>query len=246
MNKLYTGTDGKQFWVSPQQAEAIESLSETQKGGVATIYGYSSSSGYITRPVEDKTIITRFSTEKLYKRRIAKLNEITLNDILPGVNKDEKLRNLSVAELETAFNERKASLIESMEKTLSGDRSDARREAHDRCYSTVSQGVKVHFVTEKVDGVTVPVLTDGFPTADSIMLSALELSKNVRVKGEKKPVNSGVPVRVGNLIEKCLNQRSVGFRSLSLKPDNFERLVISRRSFLPEDVEAVGADVLNG
>ena len=85
-----------------------------------------------------------------------------------------------------------------MNTTLSGDRSDSHRAGHDRCYAHVADGVKVNFVTEKdKDGLMQPVLTDGLPTAASIMVSYLEINRTTRKEGEYKVVNSGAPGSYG-------------------------------------------------
>jgi hypothetical protein len=55
--------------------------------------------------------------------------------------------------------------------------------------------------------------------------------------GKRKVVNSGAPVRMGNLIESCLNKRSVGLRTLSLKEDNFQEFKIDNRVIEPGELE---------
>jgi hypothetical protein len=51
---------------------------------------------------------------------------------------------------------------------------------------------------------------------------------------------------MSNAISKALNKRSVGLKFLSLKEGNFERLIVARKSYLPEDVAGIPADILNG
>ena len=155
----------------------------------------------------------------------------------PAIAAEPKLNKLPVSEQRKLFNERKQAMIDSMNKTLNDDRSDAHRQGHDRCYLHIAEGVKVNYVTEKgTDGLMHPVLDNGFPTVASIMVTYLENSKVTRVKGERKVVNSGAPVLMGNAIESLLNDRSVGLRTLSLKEGNFERLVIDSEVVLREDV----------
>ena len=57
-----------------------------------------------------------------------------------------------------------------------------------------------------------------------------------RVEGVRKVVNSKPPKLMSNAIESVLNKRSVGIKTLSLKEDNFERLVIDNEVVLREDV----------
>jgi hypothetical protein len=246
---ILTDLNGQQFRATAAQSEAIDSLSVARKGGIATVYGYMPTTGYVKDkyPVQDMQIITRFSTERLYARKMAALSEIRFSDVRDHIAADPVLSVMNEAELLTLFNTRKADEVASMNTTLSGDRSDAHRQGHDRCYASMAEGIRVHFVTEKdEEGLMQPVLTDGLPTVASIMVTYLELNRNVRVKGEYKVVNSKAPVRMSNAISKVLNAKSVGLKTMSLKEDNFERLIIDRKAYLPEDVGTIPSDILNG
>jgi hypothetical protein len=220
--------NGQTFNVRPKQAQAIELLMQTNGGGFAKINGYvSDSSG----EVSNITFISRFSYERLNQRKKQFIEGITMNDIMDEVRDHPKVKALSTVDLYKAFDERKAKLLESIEKTESGDRSDAHRQAHDRNYHQLVPGVKVNFVTEKVKGLEIPVLDkDGFPTVNRIMLSYLQVEKEVLVEGTYKVVNSGVPVILSNAIEKKM-PKSCKYKTLSLDEDKFESLSISGKKF---------------
>ncbi len=241
---ILTDLNGQKFRATNAQAEAIETLTVARQGGIATVYGYVATSDRVKPTVYDAQILTRFSTGNLYKRKMTALSDIRFSDVRKHIDADPVLKDLPEAELLTLFNTRNASEVESMNKTLTGDRSDAHRQGHDRCYAGLADGIKVHFVTEKVDGLMQPVLTDGLPTVASIMISCLELNRNVREPGEYKVVKSGPPVRMSKAIEKELNSKSVGIKFLSLKEDNFERLIVARKSYLPEDISSIPSDIL--
>ena len=243
---ILTDLNGQKFRATAEQAEALESLSVARQGGIATVYGYVATSDRVKPTVYDAQLITRFSVENLYKRKMAALSDLRFSDVKEYIDADPVLSKLPESELLTIFNTRKAKEVDSMNTTLSGDRSDAHRQGHDRCYARVADGIKVHFVTEKVEGIMQPVLTDGLPTVASIMVACLELNRNVREPGEYKVVKSGAPVLMSNAISKALNKRSVGLKFLSLKEGNFERLIVARKSYLPEDVASIPADILNG
>jgi len=135
------------------------------------------------------------------------------------------------------FNVRKENLVDSLKRTLDGERDDAHREALDRCYAHIGD-VKVHLDTEKVNGLMQPVVdSDGDVRVKNVMVKYLELNVKTRKEGKRKVVNSGAPVRMTNLIESCLNKRSVGFRTLSLKEDNFEEFKIDKRVIEPGEIE---------
>ena len=226
-----------QVWATAQQAETLQALVSTRKGGFARVYGYTPTTNWLESPVQDISMITRFSTEKLYARKIKALDAISFADVKDAISKEPKLKALSEKEQRELFNTRKQMLIDSMDKTLEGDRSDAHRQGHDRCYLHIGQGVKVNYDTVKgADGLMQPVLTDGFPTVASIMITYLENSKVTRKAGVYKTKNSGAPVLMTEAIESLLNDKSVGIKMLSLKSENFERLVIDTEVILSEDV----------
>lgn len=241
---ILTDLDGKQFRATQQQADALENLSVARKGGLATVYGYVATSGRVKPETANLTILTRFSTTRLYERKSLALSDITFSQVRDAIAKIPKLAALSEQAAVTLFNDCKAKMTESMTKTLDGDRSDAHRQGHDRCYARVADGIKVHYDTVKVDGIMQPVLTDGLPTVKSIMVTYLQISKDVTVPGEYKVVNSGEKVLMDGVIESQLNAKSVSLKTLSLKEDNFDRLVIARKTYLPEDVSSIPADIL--
>lgn len=237
----YEAANGSHFYCTPEQAEALDTLKKLHKGGIGTVYGYRPTTGYTVRPVLDMQIITRFSLNSLYERKQAALDAITLDDVQDSIKADPVLSKLTFGEVVKLFNERKDGAVASMQKTLDGDRGDSHRQGHDRCYAVVADGVKVNFECVKEDGLMQPVIPSGFdaPVAESILVSYLELNRVYVEQGERKVVNSGAPVRMSNAIEKVLNKRSVGLKMLSLKPDNFDKLKISRTTILAEDLESV-------
>lgn len=230
--------NGQEINATSDQIAAIQSLIALNKGGIGTIHGYRPSTNYIERPVQNINFIARFSTTKLYERKIAALAEIRFSDVEETVKADAKLNALSRTSQIALFELRKGQLVdESMNKTLTGDRSDGHRQGHDRCYASFGDGIKVNLVTEKrEDGLKHPVLTNGLPTVASIMVHYLELQKTVVTEGKRKTVNSGPAVLMSNAIQKQLNLKSVGLKTFSLKADNFDSLNIQRKTFLPEDV----------
>lgn len=250
---LYITESGCEFNCTEAQAKTLDSLCDVIKGGIGTIHGYTATSGRTVPEVADLQFITAFSTENLYKRKAAALEGLNYSDIAEFAERSEKVSMLSQDEREQLFETRKAQELNSLQTTLSGDRSDAHRQGHDRCYCYVGKGVKVHYITEDEkytaeDGKTkkrkVPVLTDGLPTVDSIMLTILELNRTVKQKGVYKPVNSGASVLVKNAMLKALNLRSIGLKTLSLKHDNFESLVVSRKTLLAEEFSNIPDDIL--
>lgn len=228
--------NGSKVWASREQADVLAMLEQTRKGGFARVYGYTATSGRVKPTVYDATVTTRFSYAKLLERSKRVLNNLTLDDVRPFV-KAPKLMALDNAKLSATFDARKAKMIASIATTESGNRSDANRQAHDRCYLNVAEGVVIHYTTEAdADGLKQPVLLDGFPMVDSIMLNVLEVSRNVREPGEYKVVNSGPDVLMGNAIEAAMKAHGVRSMSrLSLKSDNFERIALDGTVVLPED-----------
>lgn len=226
--------NGTKFYASEKQAATIEKLLESHAGGFATIHDYVSKSNRVEPETADITFISRFSTAKLYERKIKALESMTLTDIMENVKAEPKLSALDNMALVETFHARKTKEIESLQKTLDGDRSDAYRQSHDRNYVNMGHGVKVHFKTVKVDGETVPELFNGLPMVETVMISAIVISKKVTVPGEYKKVNSGAPVLISNAIKAHL-PKSTKLITLSLRDDNFSGLSLGGDEYLPEE-----------
>jgi hypothetical protein len=237
MSNVKMNVNGVEFWCSAKQANAIDTLLQTNKGGFARVHGYVAKSDRVEPETYDASFLSRFSLEKLYLRKIAALEALKLDDIREAIAKDSKLSVLSDAELQVALDARKAMEIASMTKTLDGVREDARRQSHDRNYLPLGAGVKVHFLTEKsaVDGLTYPVLRDGLPQVKNVMVSAIEVSRKVIKEGVYKTTNSGVPVRISHAMQSAL-PKSTKLKMLSLGDENFESLVIDGEAILPKDI----------
>lgn len=229
--------DGSTFICSARQAATLQTLVETQKGGFAKVNAYTSTSNRVSPETADMTVLTRFNLERLYNRRIAALQAVTLADIADSLKGNTKIDALSENDLAAAFELRRMGEINNMQKTLDGVRDDAQRQAHDRNYARIGQGVKVHFVCEKnADNKMIPVLNnDGLPTVQSIMLSIIQIAKSVLVAGEYKKVNSGVPVLIGNALQSIM-PKSTKIKMLSLKDDNFDSIAISNETIMPQDI----------
>lgn len=238
-----TTNDGRKVKMTPAQAKSIEVLTNTRKGGCASVVGYVPTSNWDVSPVHNIQFITHFSNTKLYERRLKALSEVVFKDISERLAGDEKLGNLTTIACMELFEKRKKMLMDQLTRTLEDKPKNAHQLGHERCYAHIGD-VKIHFETEKVGDHKQPILEDGECLCASIMIPYLELNVTEVQKGRRKVVNSGAPVRMGNLIESCLNSRSVVLKTLSLKTDNFEALRVDRQEFLPEDVATFG-DVIS-
>jgi len=236
MNYLLT-LNGTQVWATDSEARAIATLEETRHGGCASVQGYVPSSNWTVKPVQNIQFLSRVSTAKLYARRLKALESISYGSIADSIVKDEKLAAMTHVDLVALFEARKQMEMDSITKTQDGDRSDANRQGHDRCYVQICTGVKVNLITEKGnDGLKHPVLIDGYPSVASIMVSALFLNVTTVKEGTRKVVNSGAPVRMGNIIKSVLSQTGLNLKMLSLKPDNFDKLTIDKNVILADEL----------
>jgi len=230
--------NGQKFIAAARQAAALESLMDSNGGGFATVKGYVASSGYKA----DINFISRFSTAKLYERRIEAIEALTLGDIMDILKESEKIKGLSVADLNKAFEDRKSVEIASLKKTLDGDRDDNRRASNDRNYLTLTNGVKINFVTEvnKDDKQSYPVLDKetGLPMVGSIMLNIIEVSRNVIEAAQVKPVNSGIPVIISNAIKEKL-PKTTQIKNLAFNENNFESLSIGNVKLMPKEFKGL-------
>jgi hypothetical protein len=240
-------TDGKEIWVTPAQADILNDLTNAHGGGCASIHGYRPTSGYVESPVVDLQVLTRFSTAKLMMRKLEAIRAIKFQDAMPGILRDEVLSEKNILELKELFDTRHTYEMSTITKTQDGDRSDAHRQGHDRCFATFGDGVKCHLFTEKnpTDKKMYPIKLNGLSVLESIKLPVLELARKVVTEGVSKPKpNSRAPKRMSNVINALLNSRSVGYKTLALKEDNFDKLVISGMEVLPEDVSPTVLDLL--
>ena len=230
------------FLCTQAQADMLDRLAALNKGGIGSVKGYRPDGAKFVggaAPKWDLQIITRFDTSKLYARKIKALESITFAECATDIAKHDALSKMTSGDCLALFNTRRDGAIASMKATLEGDRSGAHREAHDRNYIHIAEGVKVNLVSEKVDGVQKPVLTNGLPTLASILLPYLELKKTVVEPAEYKTVKSGAPVLMTNIIESKMNNRSVGYKMLSLKADNFDALNVGKQSIVADDLKNV-------
>lgn len=238
---LRVSINGREAFATQAQVDTLNNLANVPGGGFATINGYKPTSDYVSPPEVNINFISRFSTEKLYQRKIDALKGISFKTLKIT---EPKLLALSENERFMQFTECLNKMIESLEKTLVGDRSDAHRQAHDTFYTQVSQGVKVHFKTIKSKTGTELVLQDGLPIVDSIMLCVLEVGRKVVKEGVKKVVNSGVKVLMDHEIMKALKSTGGGLlsiKTISLKENNFASLRIGGEVF---DHVALGQAVM--
>jgi hypothetical protein len=239
LNVTVVAKDGRSVRMTAAQAQAVEALNNTRKGGCSSVKGYRPTSSWVTPPVHDIQMLTHISISKLYERRAAALTQIEYSDVAEAAAKDPKLKVLSGTVLLEHFEARKKMLTSQLLRSLMDLPKNAHQEAHDRCYARIGD-VKIHLDTVKEDGRMEPVITDGCVSLKNIMVPYLELNTVVREPGERKKVNSGPKVLMGNLIEKCLNKRSVVLKTLSLKDDNFEAFTASHQELLPEEVTRLG------
>lgn len=223
------------FHASQKMLDVLEVLKSATGGRFATIHGYIplTVKDWLELPEYDTTIITRFSTEKLYQRRLEALEGITLADCDKAIANDPVLSTYTPAALAEMFEVRKAMEVQSMTKSRVD--TAAHREGQTRCHVNICNGVRVHLKTEKKDGIMVPILENGAPVAESIRLNAIQQARRYIKKGVRKIVNSGAPVRISNAIQSVLNLRSVGFTSFTLA-DNFQSVSIDGDSITPEDI----------
>lgn len=232
---LAENSESKAVWMTPSQADVLELLEHCNAGGVAGIHGYISTSNRVKPETANYQVITRFNYGRLLERQVIQVENVQFEDVNLDIIPDSKLKGKSRKQW---FDEAKAALIASAKKTLEGNRDDARRQGHDRCYVSFADGVKAHLLTEKrQDGLMYPVLTDGHPTVESIKLSVLVLNKTVVEPGEYKVVNSGALVLAKNAINRVLNQRSIGIKTLSLKAGNFDKLTIDKNVVIADNIK---------
>lgn len=238
--------NGETFLATRAQATALDELMSTRAGGIAVCKGYVSTSDRIKPETADITFLSRFGYQRLLVRKIAALDALTPEDVQKFHTNEKgestlpkKLAELDDATFAATMNTRREKLRESFQKTLDGFREDAHRQAHDRCYLRVCEGIRIHYKTVEVDKIKQPVTVDGLPVADAIVVDMLEVRRKIITPGEYKPApNSGAPVLIENAMVAML-PKTMKFKALWLRPDNFESLHIDGSEMLPDEFKGV-------
>ena len=219
--------NGTELNVSMKLLAVLEPLIEARKGGFAYLKGGVFTSGRTKATVANVWFNSCFSYTNLLDAKVLALTEM------------EGIEGVDPALFTTA----KAELIASAMKTLEGHREDAHRQGHDRCFLRVVDGVKIHYVTEKVGDRMEPVLTNGLPTAKSIQVSALEVARKVVEPGEYKKVNSRPLTLAKKAIEKALKAKGIKTpKTFTLQEDKFECLSIDGNCIPVDAVTEDGED----
>lgn len=210
-------------YATHSQIEVLNILSELNKGGFATVHGYKPKTNYIVRPIVNINFISKFSIIKLYERKLKALQNIDFSDLILT---ESKIVSLSLNDQKELFENCRAGMIDSLNKTINGDRSDNYRKAHDLFYETDSLGIKVHFLTEKISKETHLILHNDLPVVDKIMINVIEIGRKIIQEGEKKVINSGPKVLMDKAINHALRNIVINMFTLSLDNDNFDYLSI--------------------
>jgi len=226
--------DGRQVNITPEQKSVLDVLAQVRHGGFASVIEYSPESNYVTRPVQNIQFVSKFSYLKRNNKLLERAEAIKLAD--------PKL-DLPAGKLQARFDEAKSEVVMSLRKTMDGDRSDSHRQAHDKFYIQASMGVKVHLQTEKVNGKTRLVTENGVPMAKSIMVSVLEVGKQVLKEGECKKVNSRSKTLMKKAIIQAAEKGMLKFKMISLKSDNFKELRLGGEVVAVEDLEEAKKEI---
>jgi len=231
--------DGRQVNITPEQKSVLDVLAQVRHGGFASVIEYSPESNYVTRPVQNIQFVSKFSYLKRNNKLLERAEAITLDNLKLA---DPKL-DLPAGKLQALFDEAKSEVVMSLRKTMDGDRSDSHRQAHDKFYIQASMGVKVHLQTEKVNGKTRLVTENGVPMAKSIMVSVLEVGKQVLKEGECKKVNSRSKTLMKKAIIQAAEKGMLKFKMISLKSDNFKELRLGGEVVAVEDLEEAKKEI---
>jgi hypothetical protein len=222
---MVTTINNRKINISEEMLSSLEVLKEAHKGGFATLQGYVSTSNRVVPEVANINFTSRYSNSNLIAKKKQALIDLKFDEVSFT---SEKLLALSEVKQKEQFIACKTKMIESIEKTQNGVRTDAHRKAHDTFYVQVDNGVKIKLATHKVGKDTVLVLENGLPVAKNIVVMGLEVSRKVVAQGEYKVVNSGCKVLMDNAINKALKSKGVKTpKSFSLEDGKFDLLKIS-------------------
>jgi len=164
----------------------------------------------------------------LYRARVrAHLNEVELPHVTVALedrfNILRQKAELQKVSLPVLFAEAKTAILESLDKTDSGDRSDGHRQGHDNCYAHVGIAT-LHLVTVKdAEKRKTPVIAEnGLMTVEGVMIPNYIIDRDEHSAGEWKPVDSKILTIMKDGIMSVLKQYGVReWKTLNLAKGNF-------------------------
>ena len=132
-------------------------------------------------------------------------------------------------DIPATFTAAQAAMLASIDKSIAGDTSDGYRLAARECFAH-RKGWRLNLVTaDNEDGHKRPVVdTDGRMTVRSIMLPFFEVRRDIVVRGEWKPVNSGAPKLMKDAIEDVAGVPE--WKAFSLTLENFTSLTLDAKT----------------
>lgn len=222
---MLVAISGRTFNISDANAEFLEKLCNAPKGGFATVHEYKPKTGIVIQPVYNLNFISRFSTLKVYERKIKALLSLSYHNV--DVSDHPKIMELELEDRITLFENCKSAMILSMKKTEQGVRDNAHREAHDLFYHTITHGVKVHFKSEDgAEGRKHLVMDENdYPIVDTVMTTFLEVGRKIIKEGSYKTVNSGAKVLMDNAINHAM-KKTLQLKTLVFNSENHKTLQI--------------------
>lgn len=227
----------KTFHCTNKQAQAIAQLREAHKG-FAAVQGYRPKTNWVKSPKQNISMQIGFITSRLYVRQINVMAELSLADLNLSKWIPSKGKN-ACATAEEQFKFCVNLMMEKKNESLKGELENAHTAAHKRNYLTIANSIKVNYITEKNDGIELPILdVEGIPTVESILVPYLELKTVTVEDGERKTVNSGSKVLMDNAIDRALGKR-YAFRMLSLKDGGFESLRVGGEEILSKGLSPI-------
>ncbi len=155
-------------------AEQLEELQEPKKGTFAYVRGHESLKGYETPNISNILFISNPIYHNYVKRLLEKVEKIEWYDVLEKNRQNTidriiarcDMGNLNVSE---TFKKMKENLIESLIKSLSGDKDSNQRQASETFYCYCN-GWKLHLESVEVKKKKELILDlDGTMTVDSII-----------------------------------------------------------------------------
>jgi len=244
--------------VTEQGAKILDAMNEGARGRFAFVRNHVSGvpgkDGCIASKVSDLWLVTNPRYD-LYRERV-RTGVLALD--LPTVTvalreryddlaaKAEKAGKSLLELYETAKND----ILDSLDKTDAGDRSDAHRQGHDTCYAHVGIAtLHLHTVTGE-DGRKVPAIAEnGHMTVEGVMIPNFIVHRRVHVAGEWKPVNSRALTIMKEGIMAALRQYGIrGWRTLNFAKSNYTTVTFNSLDVFGfvRDVETAELDVQLG
>ena len=223
--------------MSESAAKVIDAINETQRGSFGYVQDFNS--GKVGEDKCERPSVSNiwFLSNPRYDKSVARMvASVTALDLAAVSERSgglwQKMRDKATAgkkDVTALFDTAKTNILTSLAKTEAGDRSDALRQAHDRCYVRLDK-VTIHLATAPdAAGIMQPILNEnGLMVVDGAMLPFYPIQRVYADKGKWGETDSRALTLMQDAIR--LATKLPTFKRISMARLNFTRITFNSQT----------------